>query len=331
MWNATALFANSVGGAAIPVRPTRDRVGTPAAAASRFFETAPRHRRATAAVDRRTDARAAPRGAMPAHGRLERAAHDESAPRTASSGSPVDAWNSRAGTHNSYIRGRGSTQRTMRSSPFVQGRRARGLRAARRQVMTSPIETIDIHQPLSAALDLLHVTGLIVTEDGQPVGMFTQANALASRDQPRSTPIEAVRRRGDLPARRDEAVPGRGARRRPARAPRRGLQGARGGRDRLRDRLRARRRAVVSRSSSWTRRAQRAPVRERRERPKNPERCGVPRGHTGPGRHVGERGVLPTARRAGDRLASQRRDMARAGRLRDRPYERGCPARHVAC
>jgi CBS domain-containing protein len=60
--------------------------------------------------------------------------------------------------------------------------------------MTSPIVTIDIHQPLSAALDLLeryHVTGLIVTEDGQPVGMFTQANALASRDQPRSAPIEA--------------------------------------------------------------------------------------------------------------------------------------------
>ena len=63
------------------------------------------------------------------------------------------------------------------------------------QVMTSPIVTIDIHQPLSAALDLLeryHVTGLIVTEDGQPVGMFTQANALASRDRPRSAPIEAA-------------------------------------------------------------------------------------------------------------------------------------------
>jgi CBS domain-containing protein len=62
-------------------------------------------------------------------------------------------------------------------------------------VMTSPIVTVDIHQPLSAALDLLdrfHVTGLIVTEDDQPIGMFTQSNALASRDLPRSTLIEAA-------------------------------------------------------------------------------------------------------------------------------------------
>lgn len=62
-------------------------------------------------------------------------------------------------------------------------------------VMSSPIVTIDIHQPLSAALDLLdrfHVTGLIVTEDSHPVGMFTQSNALASRDQPRSAAVEVA-------------------------------------------------------------------------------------------------------------------------------------------
>lgn len=62
-------------------------------------------------------------------------------------------------------------------------------------VMTSPIVAIDIHEPLSAALDLLdrfHVTGLIVTDEAQPIGMFTQGNALASRDLPRSTPIDAA-------------------------------------------------------------------------------------------------------------------------------------------
>jgi CBS domain-containing protein len=60
-------------------------------------------------------------------------------------------------------------------------------------IMTSPITTIDVHQPLSAALDLLdrrHVTGLIVTQDDQPIGMFTQADALASRELPRSNSIE---------------------------------------------------------------------------------------------------------------------------------------------
>jgi signal-transduction protein with cAMP-binding, CBS, and nucleotidyltransferase domain len=61
--------------------------------------------------------------------------------------------------------------------------------------MTSPIITIDIHAPLSAAIDLLdgaHVTGLIVTDEAQPIGIFTQSDALASRNLPRSTPIEAT-------------------------------------------------------------------------------------------------------------------------------------------
>jgi len=62
-------------------------------------------------------------------------------------------------------------------------------------IMTSPIVTIDIHQPLGAAIDLLdrfHVTGLIVTDEDQPVGMFSQTDALASRDLPRASPVETV-------------------------------------------------------------------------------------------------------------------------------------------
>jgi hypothetical protein len=54
---------------------------------------------------------------------------------------------------------------------------------------------------------------LIATEDGHPVGMFTQANALASRDQPRSTRIEAAYDRGDLRADRRAGVSARSARR----------------------------------------------------------------------------------------------------------------------
>jgi CBS domain-containing protein len=62
-------------------------------------------------------------------------------------------------------------------------------------IMTSPIVTIDVHQPLSIATELLdrvHVTGLIVTDNGHPIGMFTQTDALASRERPRSTPVEDV-------------------------------------------------------------------------------------------------------------------------------------------
>jgi CBS domain-containing protein len=62
-------------------------------------------------------------------------------------------------------------------------------------IMTSPITTIDVHQPLSTALDVLdrrHVTGLIVTEEDQPIGMFAQADALASRELPGPSSIEDV-------------------------------------------------------------------------------------------------------------------------------------------
>jgi CBS domain-containing protein len=60
-------------------------------------------------------------------------------------------------------------------------------------IMTSPIVTIDVHEPLGAAVDRLdrrHVTGLIVTEDDQPIGVFAQKDALASRELPRSSSIE---------------------------------------------------------------------------------------------------------------------------------------------
>ena len=62
-------------------------------------------------------------------------------------------------------------------------------------VMTPRMVTIDIQQPISAAIDLLdrhHLTGLIVTDEAQPIGMFTQADALASRDLPPSAPLEAA-------------------------------------------------------------------------------------------------------------------------------------------
>jgi CBS domain-containing protein len=62
-------------------------------------------------------------------------------------------------------------------------------------VMTGLVLSIDVYAPLSAAVDLLsrvQVTGLIVTEEGLPVGMFTQLDALASRDLPRSTPVETT-------------------------------------------------------------------------------------------------------------------------------------------
>jgi CBS domain-containing protein len=60
-------------------------------------------------------------------------------------------------------------------------------------VMTSPIISLDVKAPLSAAIDLLarvQISGIIVNEEARPIGVFTQLDALASRDLPRGTPLE---------------------------------------------------------------------------------------------------------------------------------------------
>jgi len=62
-------------------------------------------------------------------------------------------------------------------------------------IMTSPIATIDIHMPIGEATEMierLRISQLIVTDDGQPVGVFSQADALATRELPRNTPVETV-------------------------------------------------------------------------------------------------------------------------------------------
>lgn len=59
-------------------------------------------------------------------------------------------------------------------------------------IMTAPIVTIEIRKPIAAATELieqLRVSQVIVTDDGQPVGIFAQSDALATRDLPRSTPL----------------------------------------------------------------------------------------------------------------------------------------------
>lgn len=61
--------------------------------------------------------------------------------------------------------------------------------------MTSPVVTVEAHQPIAAAddlLDRLHVTAVVIVEDGWPVGMFSQVEALAARDLPRDTPVDTV-------------------------------------------------------------------------------------------------------------------------------------------
>lgn len=62
-----------------------------------------------------------------------------------------------------------------------------------REVMSSPIITVGANQPVSVGierLDRAHVTGLVVVDGEWPIGVFTQAEAMQSRDLPRDTPID---------------------------------------------------------------------------------------------------------------------------------------------
>jgi len=62
-------------------------------------------------------------------------------------------------------------------------------------IMSSPLFTVTAHQPVSAAIERLEkarVTGLVVVDDDFPVGVFTQLEAMQTRDLPRDTPIDDV-------------------------------------------------------------------------------------------------------------------------------------------
>jgi CBS domain-containing protein len=61
--------------------------------------------------------------------------------------------------------------------------------------MTSPVVTLDARQPIAAAVDLLdrlHITAVVVVDAGWPIGMFSQVDALTTRDLPRETPVETA-------------------------------------------------------------------------------------------------------------------------------------------
>lgn len=65
-------------------------------------------------------------------------------------------------------------------------------------VMTTPVETIDLGEPIRVAVERLadaNVRGLVVVDDGWPVGVFTHNEALRCRALPErllKTPLEEV-------------------------------------------------------------------------------------------------------------------------------------------
>ncbi len=63
------------------------------------------------------------------------------------------------------------------------------------ELMSSPVYTIRASEPVSLATDRLEkakVSGLVVVDDGLPVGVFAQTEALASQNEERTASVEDV-------------------------------------------------------------------------------------------------------------------------------------------
>ena len=63
------------------------------------------------------------------------------------------------------------------------------------EIMSTPLFTVKAQQPISAATERLEharVTGLVVLDEDFPVGVFTQLEAMQSRDLPRDTRVDEV-------------------------------------------------------------------------------------------------------------------------------------------
>lgn len=63
------------------------------------------------------------------------------------------------------------------------------------ELMSSPIFSVRANDPVSLATERLqkaHVTCLVVMNDGWPVGLFTQREALEAHDRPRDTHVDQV-------------------------------------------------------------------------------------------------------------------------------------------
>jgi predicted transcriptional regulator len=73
--------------------------------------------------------------------------------------------------------------------------RDKGMNSSIADWMSSPALTIRAEEPISMATDRLrraHVTGLIVVEEGWPIGLFTQKEALQSGDLSRETRVDVT-------------------------------------------------------------------------------------------------------------------------------------------
>jgi predicted transcriptional regulator len=97
--------------------------------------------------------------------------------------------------HRVYVTEAGKLAAVLSTRDVMLAIRDKRVRAPISSAMSSPVFTIRHNEPISLATERLgkaRVTGLVVVEDGWPVGLYTQREALEAKDEARETPVEAV-------------------------------------------------------------------------------------------------------------------------------------------
>jgi CBS domain-containing protein len=97
--------------------------------------------------------------------------------------------------HRIFVEEGGKTVGLVTTRDLMRAIREKQIRHPLSQYMSSPLFTIRASEPVSMAAERLEkarVTGLVVVDDEWPVGIFTQVEALESRELPRETLMEEV-------------------------------------------------------------------------------------------------------------------------------------------
>lgn len=103
--------------------------------------------------------------------------------------------------HRVFLGEEGRVEGIITTRDLMQAIREKQVRNPISEYMSSPLFTIRASEPVAMATERLEkarITGLVVVDKEWSVGVFTQVEALESRDLPRDTPVEEVMNPGIL-------------------------------------------------------------------------------------------------------------------------------------
>jgi len=121
------------------------------------------------------------------------------------------------GIHRVFVRDEGGVVGVVTTRDLMRAIADKQVNHPISRYMSSPVFTVRASEPTSLATDRLEqagVSGLVVVDDGWPVGIYTRTEALAARDLSRQTPVQDVMSpailllRADMPVYRAAAQAG---------------------------------------------------------------------------------------------------------------------------